>query len=84
MLQDSHGSNVVGCRIVDKTCSAIVAKCLNGKTSAIMKATEALLCFVELEQGDKVMVGSRFHVVHANGFYTNFIVHVSFKDLHPC
>lgn len=40
----------------DRTCSAIVNKALNGKTSAVMKAAEALMQFVELQQGDKVMV----------------------------
>ena len=44
------------CRIVEKTGANIVVKALSGRTSAVAKATEALLCFVELEQGDKVMV----------------------------
>ena len=43
-------------RIVEKTSANIVVKALSGRTSAVAKATEALLCFVELEQGDKVMV----------------------------
>ena len=46
------------CRIVEKTSANIVVKALSGRTSAVAKATEALLCFVELEQGDKVMVSS--------------------------
>jgi hypothetical protein len=42
--------------VVERTCYAIVVKALNGRTSTIMKATDALMCFIELEQVDKVMV----------------------------
>jgi hypothetical protein len=46
-------------RIAEKTCNAVVSKALNGKTSAVLKATDVLLAFIELEQGDKVMVTAR-------------------------
>lgn len=38
-----------------KTCIAIVKTCLNGRTSTVSRATEALLVLVEFDQGDKVM-----------------------------
>jgi hypothetical protein len=37
----------------------VVSKALNGKTTAVARATEALLSLVELEQGEKVMVRMR-------------------------
>ena len=46
-------------RISDKVCAAVVSKALNGKTTAVARATEALLSLVELEQGEKVMVRMR-------------------------
>ncbi|KAG1675584.1 hypothetical protein FOA52_014172 [Chlamydomonas sp. UWO 241] len=42
-------------RMSGPTCIAIINGCLNAKTSTTSKATEALLAFVELEQGAKVL-----------------------------
>lgn len=43
-------------RYVDKTCSNIVAKAFNGKPSTVNGATDALLTYIELEQGPAVVV----------------------------
>ncbi|GAX77872.1 hypothetical protein CEUSTIGMA_g5314.t1 [Chlamydomonas eustigma] len=47
---DSHAV-----KMAEKTSNAIVNKALNGRTSAVLKATDVLLAFIELEQGDKVI-----------------------------
>ena len=65
------------CRIVEKTSANIVVKALSGRTSAVAKATEALLCFVELEQGDKVMVSGGCLRVH------RVLVGVYLQDVAP-
>ncbi len=47
-----------GRRLSEKVCSNIVNKCLNGRSSTVIRATDVLMALVELEQPDKVVVGS--------------------------
>ncbi len=44
------------CRICERTCATMVAKCLSARTSTLNRVLEAMLLFTELEQGDKVSV----------------------------
>lgn len=59
----SHSSVTVSTRTtvrrnVDKTSSNIVGKALNGRTGTVQRATEALLCYIELEQASAVVVSA--------------------------
>ncbi|GMH42322.1 hypothetical protein BSKO_10241 [Bryopsis sp. KO-2023] len=41
--------------ICDKTCSSLFTKAMNGRPGTVVKATQVFLCFVELEQAEKVV-----------------------------
>ncbi|GFH15736.1 uncharacterized protein HaLaN_12024, partial [Haematococcus lacustris] len=44
-------------KYVDKVVANIVGKALNGRTGTVQRATEALLCYIELEQSSAVVDG---------------------------
>eukprot|EP00798_Chlamydomonas_sp_ICE-L_P001437 gene1437-32811_t len=51
----SKASEASTAKYCDRICTNIVAKCLSGRASTVMRATDVLLGFVELEQSDKVV-----------------------------
>lgn len=44
------------CRIVEAACANIAAKVLKQRVHTVAKATEVCMAFIELEQGDTVVV----------------------------